>query len=249
MPNTQYYVRAYAINEAGISYGSQVRFNTTKTINNYVYDFSNMGSHAVDLGLPSGVLWSDCNIGAEGAIDKVKNEGVWTENIYGNYFMWACNRSSQFFGEENYPFYAKECINKENYISYSYSGDIRYDAATYNFGGNWRTPTREDFFELEEYCDWDYVEMTGKDGIEINCVKYTSKTNGNSIYFPLGGYYNSKSELTYREDTGRFLISELYTYTGSIYIGLRKKESECRWFADLRWCGYNVRPVIGPIPQ
>ena len=241
---TSYYVRAYAINEAGISYGSQVRFTTS----GYKYDFSNMESHAVDLGLPSGVLWSDCNIGAEGAIDKVKNEGEWTENIYGNYFMWACVNSSQYFGEGYYPDYAKACNSNYDY-SYNYSGDIRYDAATYNFGGNWRTPTTKDFFELRDNCDWEYVEIK-KDGIEIYCVKYTNKKDSTKfIYFPLGGYYDSDSELTYRKDTGRFLISELQTHTGCRYIGLCDTKSECRWFAAFRWCGYNVRPVIGPIPE
>lgn len=50
----RYYVRAFATNEAGTTYGAQKTFKTLEG-----------GSHGwVDLGLPSGTLWATCNIGA-----------------------------------------------------------------------------------------------------------------------------------------------------------------------------------------
>ena len=191
---TVYYVRAYAINEVGItSYGSQVRFNTTEIGNNgYVYDFSNMGSHAVDLGLPSGVMWSDCNIGAEWAVEQ----NVWPNNIYGNYFMRASRTSSTSFGKEYYPEYAKEC-------DFNYSGNATYDAATNLWGGKWRTPTGADFEELMEYCNW---EVITKDGIK--CMKFTSERNGNSIYFPFAGCYNYAGKFIDLGEEGWYLISD-----------------------------------------
>ena len=242
---TVYYVRAYATNEAGTNYGSQVRFNTTMTGNNeYVYDFSNMGSHIVDLGLPSGVLWSDCNIGAEWAVEQTE----WPVNIYGNYFMWACNTSSQYFGEGNYPDYAKAItINSESDYGYNYSGDIRYDAATNLWGGNWRTPTAADIDELKEHCTPHLLTITGKDGIEIECLKFTSKLNGKSIYFPLGGVYYDSSELDHRNDLGYYLTANIYNRT-SCRDWILRTESDCHRGWDLRWYGYSLRPVIGPIP-
>ena len=243
---TVYYVRAYATNEAGTNYGSQVRFNTTKTgSNGYVYDFSNMGSHIVDLGLPSGVLWSDCNIGAEWAVEQTE----WPVNIYGNYFMWACNTSSQYFGEGNYPDYAKAItINSESDYGYNYSGDIRYDAATNLWGGNWRTPTAADIDELKEYCTPLLLTILGKDGIEIECLKFTSKLNGKSIYFPLGGVYYDSSELDHRNDLGYYLTANIYNRT-SCRDWILRTESDCHRGWDLRWYGYSLRPVIGPIPE
>ncbi len=48
-PNTTYYVRAYAISELGVTYGSQISFATLAK------------SDYVDLGLPSGKKWRDHN--------------------------------------------------------------------------------------------------------------------------------------------------------------------------------------------
>ena len=232
---TVYYVRAYAINEVGIiSYGSQVRFNTTEIGNNgYEFDYSNMGSHAVDLGLPSGVLWSDCNIGAEWAVEQA----VWPYNIYGNYFMWACNTSSTSFGEGYYPEYAEEC-------NFNYSGDARYDAATNLWGGNWRTPTKKDFYELlnVENCTWEYVT---KDG--INCLKFTSVRNGNSIYLPFSGCYNNKGNFTDLGNIGWYLMTD---YVGSEWAPVMKltKEGYTKGITWAEYVGSSVRPVIGQIP-
>lgn len=248
---TVYYVRAYATNEAGTNYGSQVRFNTTKTgSNGYAYDFSNMGSHVVDLGLPSGVLWSDCNIGAEWAVEQAE----WPVNIYGNYFMWACNTSSQYFGEGNYPDYAKAVtINSEIDYSYNYSGDIRYDAATNLWGGNWRTPTAADIDELVDNCTPERVIIKGigQNGQEIDivCMKFTSKKNSNSsIYFPLGGIYYDSSELDDRNDLGYYLTASIYNKR-SCRDWILRTASDCHRGWDLRWYGYSLRPVIGPKAQ
>ena len=69
-----YYVRAYATNSEGTSYGEQMIFTTlsTGTINDYEY---------VDLGLPSGLKWATYNMGAN------------SPEEYGNYlnFAEACN--------------------------------------------------------------------------------------------------------------------------------------------------------------
>ena len=57
MFSTTYYVRAYATNSEGTSYGEQMSFTTlsTGTINGYEW---------VDLGLPSKLRWATCNVGA-----------------------------------------------------------------------------------------------------------------------------------------------------------------------------------------
>ena len=75
-----YYVRAYAINKKGISYGEQARF-TTETLNGYQY---------VDLGLS--VKWATCNIGAN------------KPEEYGNYFAWGETRSKSVYNESNYSY-------------------------------------------------------------------------------------------------------------------------------------------------
>ena len=53
LPNTTYYVRAYATNEKGRGYSNEMSFTTENGNGDYV-----------DLGLPSGTLWATCNVGA-----------------------------------------------------------------------------------------------------------------------------------------------------------------------------------------
>ncbi len=62
-PSTTYYVRAYAVTDNGLAYGEEQSFTTEQ--HGYV-----------DLGLPSGILWATCNVGAENPED------------YGGYFDW-----------------------------------------------------------------------------------------------------------------------------------------------------------------
>ncbi|MCR4737002.1 MAG: fibrobacter succinogenes major paralogous domain-containing protein [Bacteroidales bacterium] len=69
VPNTTYYVRAYAINSAGINYGNQIVFATprtptvsTKTINNITDSSATCGGNVTSNGgamlLATGVCWS-----------------------------------------------------------------------------------------------------------------------------------------------------------------------------------------------
>lgn len=51
------------------------------------------------------------------------------------------------------------------------------DAATVNFGKDWRMPTKEEIVELYENCKYCWTEINGVSG-----AKFTS-SNGNSIFF------------------------------------------------------------------
>jgi hypothetical protein len=50
----------------------------------------NAGNNYVDLGLPSGLLWATCNLGAS-APEEV-----------GNYYAWGETSPKTFFSEDNY---------------------------------------------------------------------------------------------------------------------------------------------------
>ena len=66
--------------------------------------------------------------------------------------------------------------------------DLEDDAARTNMGGVWRMPTATEFQEL--YDSTDHVWITNYNGSGVNGWKFTSKTNGNSIFFPASGYAN-----------------------------------------------------------
>ena len=66
--------------------------------------------------------------------------------------------------------------------------DPEDDAARANMGGVWRMPTPTEYQEL--YDNTDHVWITNYNGSGVNGTKFTSKTNGNSIFFPASGNAN-----------------------------------------------------------
>ena len=64
---------------------------------------------------------------------------------------------------------------------YSIVADAEHDPATANWGNNWSMPTAEQFQELLDNCNWEFVG---------NGYKVSSKVEGNnnSIFLPAAGY-------------------------------------------------------------
>ncbi|MBR3859248.1 MAG: protein kinase [Bacteroidaceae bacterium] len=135
------------------------------------------GHEWVDLGLPSGLKWATCNVGA----DKPEE--------YGNYYAWGETETKSEYTKENCATWRKELGD--------ISGDSLYDAARRNWGGSWRMPTRAECQELVNNCTWTWTTQGGHKG-----YKGTSKKNGNSIFLPAAGWYNG-SWLDYQGEYGR----------------------------------------------
>ena len=151
--STTYYVRAYATNSRGTSYGTQYSFTTSQASTGSIN-----GHYWVNLGLPSGIKWATCNVGAS------------TPEGYGNYYAW---------GE---PF-TKIDYNSGNCSTYGVSmndisGNASYDAARVNWGSTWRMPTKTEMEELVNNCSWIYTTQNGVDGYTV------TGPNGNSIFLP-----------------------------------------------------------------
>ena len=90
------------------------------------------GHEYVDLGLPSGLKWATCNIGAD------------TPEAFGNYYSW---------GEiETKPEYLGYNWKTNNVYMRDVSGNPNYDAATANWGSTWRMPTTAEMEELMTNC-------------------------------------------------------------------------------------------------
>ncbi len=117
----------------------------------------------VDLGLPSGVLWATCNLGAS------------SPEEVGGYYAWGETSPKTFFSQGNYTY-------KSNPISLNDISGTEYDAATFALGGTWRMPTREELMELANNCTREETTLNGK-----ACMKFTGP-NGNYFYLPKGGF-------------------------------------------------------------
>ena len=125
----------------------------------------------VDLGLPSGLKWATCNVGASRPGD------------YGNYYAWGEMSTKEEYWRSNSDSY-ESSDSKWNNIG----GNSRYDAATANWGGYWRMPTKEDFEELLRECTWEWTTLNGHNGYKV------TGPNGNSIFLPAAGFRDGADE-------------------------------------------------------
>lgn len=154
--------------EAGKAYGFETAMSKSFT------------PQYVDLGL--NVRWATCNVGA------TRPEG------YGDYFAWgetSPKNTSQFtwgsylFCKGSYDTLLKYCYNSlYGYNSYKDSRktlESSDDAATVNWGSDWRMPTDKEIKELVTKCTWTVKTVNGVEGYEVS-------GNGNSIFLPAGGY-------------------------------------------------------------
>lgn len=98
----------------------------------------------VDLGLPSGLLWASRNVGAN------------TQEEYGDYFAWGETQPKTEYAWFTYRF----CSNGDYHQLTKYCGVITNtdtilqpedDAATVNWGGGARIPTKAEWTELLTY--------------------------------------------------------------------------------------------------
>ena len=192
------------------------------------------GHDYVDLGLPSGLKWATCNVGATAP------EG------YGDYFAWGETAPKDNYDWSTYKYGPIDAIIKYcTQSSLGYNGftdnkttlDLSDDAARTNWGGKWRMPTTAEQDELINNCTWTWTTKNG-----VNGYKVTSKTNGNSIFLPAAGYRSGSS--VYRVGSyGYYWSSSLYESNPchAYYLGIYSGDVD--WSYDGRYYGHTVRAV------
>ncbi len=194
------------------------------------------GYQWVDLGLPSGIKWASCNVGAENPED------------YGNYYAWGEVLPKEDYSWETYK-YANGASNKLtkycNNASYGDNGftdnkttlDPEDDAAHVNWDGSWRMPTDAEWIELRDNCTWTWTTQNG-----INGYRVTSKTNSNSIFLPAAGY-RYDTGLGTVGSLGGYWSSSLYEYDPYRAWYLYFSSDGVRRDGSDRGRGHSVRPV------
>ena len=219
-PQTTYYVRAYATNEAGTSYGEEKSFTTrasTGTENGYGW---------VDLGLC--VKWATCNVGAD------------SPESYGDYYAWAETTTKSDYSSSNCPTYGLSIsqLQSQGYIDSEGNLNPQYDAATANWGGDWRMPTYDELKELRTNCTWTWTTQNGVNGYNVE------GPNGNSIFLPAAGYRRGSSH----DDTGsdgKYLGSTPIESNSYCAYGLGFDSVNHNTSYLNRNHGLSVRPVFG----
>ena len=111
-----------------------------------------------------------------------------------------------------------------------------YDAARHNMGSPCRMPTVGEFQELKNNCD---SEWTDEDGVTGR--RFTSRINGNSIFFPASGY-RLGAGLSNRGSNGHYWSASLHSQTDGYYLRFNSGGVEPAGIYS-RFHGYSVRAV------
>ena len=183
-------------------------------------DFILNGHAMVDLGLPSGLLWATCNVGA-----------FYPED-YGGYYAWG----------ERYTKDEYNSANSDNYGEYAddISGNSEYDAAHAKWGASWRMPTKTEFEELLSYCD---LEMTERNGVS-GCL--VTGTNGNQIFLPVTGYKDGDSSMMSGSNGDYWSSTPDGRYDAyHFYFDVYNDNGSHTMSSNNRYYGRSVRAVSG----
>ena len=196
----------------------------------------NVADHGfVDLGLPSGLLWAACNVGAD------------TPEAYGDYFAWGETSTKSDYSFDSYQYcngsnttLTKYCGNS----SYGYNGftddlttlEPSDDAATANWGSDWRMPTQTEWQELLDNTTNTWATQNGVNG------RLFTAANGNSLFLPATGYRNGTSLNSVGND-GHYWSSSLYTDQPGLARRFRYSANNAVMHTDFRATGHSVRPV------
>ena len=177
------------------------------------------GHECVDLGLS--VKWASCNVGAVKPTDC------------GDYFAWGETKPVP-------DYRAVHCHTWSTKMP-SIGGNPEFDAATANWGDQWRLPTPAEIDELIDKCHW---EWTNEDG--INGYRITG-TNGNSIFIPAAGY-RLGTELKYvGEYCHCWSTTPVEWCNNGSYI-LYFGEGNIYRIWNFRYFGRSIRAVCKPQP-
>ena len=124
----------------------------------------------VDLGLPSGIKWAKCNLGAKSP-----------ENL-GDWYAWGETKPKYDFTWENY--WLADGKDGEDFKRYDSKDKLTQllpcdDAATVQLGVGWAIPSYNEMKELYKYCSFTEVVLNGENGIMA-----ISNINKKYIFFP-----------------------------------------------------------------
>ena len=185
----------------------------------------------VDLGLPSGIMWASCNVGAT------------SPEEYGGYYTWGETEEKDNYSWETYIWCSGSYDTMTKYCTNSSYGtvdnktvlDPEDDVAHVKWGGSWRMPTKAEQDELLTKCTWEWTSLNGVNGYKV------TGPNGNSIFLPAAGYRDG-TDVDSRGRYGYYRSSSLSDDSGYAY-NLYFIDSNYGSSNDDRYYGLSVRPV------
>lgn len=150
-----------------------------------------------DLGLPSGILWATCNLGAE------------LPELEGFKYAWAENAAKDTFLLDNYKWYDTSAFEMTKYAADNITVfEAADDPATNLPGGAWRTPSAAEVTELVENCNIYYSSLSGRNGVLF--IPKNKEYAGRCLFIPFTQSVNNSTTM-YETGSGYYWTSSLST--------------------------------------
>jgi hypothetical protein len=172
------------------------------------------------------LLWAEKNVGA----NRPEDDGLYFS--WGNVDGHTATDGYDFGSNNDGPYASTPGAALEGNIP----SNTTYDAAMHNMGAPCRMPTVSEFQELNANCISEWTTQNG-----VNGRRFTSRINGNSIFFPAAGRRSGVS-LYYRGSFGDYWSSSRSTAA----YGYRMNFDATAVFPDdanNRFLGFSVRAV------
>ena len=219
----------------------------TPTINGHGY---------VDLGIRMDgkkILFATCNVGADSP-EEYGDYFAWgaTEPLYKGYTMdgtsvnvteWKDGKSDG-YSQANAPYYSSGTYSDAIYTKYTTKGDVlaaEDDAASVQWGADWRMPTTEELKALYDNTTNVWTDNYNNTGIKGRIFTGKGDYANSSLFLPAAGGFDGTS---CRGDGsgGGYWSSTLYDSTYGRYLDFGSGNVSPQ-YSNYRYGGYSVRPV------
>ena len=222
-PGTTYYYRVYVKLLSNVYYSEA---ESITTMGEKPQDIVINGHKFVDLGLPSGLLWAETNVGATSATDD------------GDYFAWGETEQKENFDIGTYKW--GRIRSKYNSTDGKKVLDSEDDVATIKWGIDCRIPSKSEFQELRDECIWLWIsDYKGTSGYKV-----TGK-NGKSVFFPASGKRYRTLLYNHDPDPNGFYWSRSLRWDDADFACYLEFNSDkiCLTYNNGRYLGFSIRPV------
>lgn len=222
----------------------------------------NWKKHAVDMGLPSGTLWADCDIDVNMPDGFCTTPFIYQKsffswgnvqgynpiaNSFENVYNWGSVNNAE-------PWYEGQPYGntKGNTLTGDIPVDAEYDAARANLGEPWRMPSRAQYLELFANVDYLNADETIKDASATNKLSTVngivglwiqSKINGARLFLAASGL-GENSIWRGHGIYGDYWSRGISSTRNAVCLGFSAGGVFPNYTPDPRHFGYAVRPVM-----
>jgi hypothetical protein len=233
-PNTHYYLRAYAINNAGTAYGGQRDFTTTSTgwicgdpitINHSAGNVAPV-TKTVTYGTVTNIpgetskCWITRNLGADRQATSVSEAAEAPAGWY-----WQFNRKQGFKHDGTTRTPNTTWISS---ISENSEWQTANDPCTIELGSGWRIPTYTEWSNLDNAGSWNNWNGPWNSSLKLHASGILDPTDGSLEYRGSQGFFWSRSQ--FDNSNGRGLA--FHSFLCSMYNVLKADGRALRCLRD-----------------